>query len=248
VLTFLWRDLIGNRKARSLHLLAVSLFLGVLLIAACTGLLALIRDGIESEERQLFGGDVELDVREPLSEESLAWISEQGVVSRLTELRTMLGTVDDKFTVVELQSVDANYPLYGTVKFEPALPIQDATANLGAAIDPALAVDLALELGDTVSVGDVELTVRAIIVNQPDRAFSADVRGPPVLVSQSTLNATGLITPTSLVDYEYRVRLEGPEVDPVRGLHGDTGDFINAWRSAFPDSTADYCLLLLHRL
>ena len=239
MLAFLWRDLIGNRKARPLHLLATSLFLGVLLIAACTGLLSLIRDGIAGEERQLFGGDVELDVREPLTTDVLAWVSTQGTVSRLTELRTMIGTEEGDFTVIELQSVDENYPLYGTVKFEPPLSLKDVTADFGAAIDPALALDLALEVGDSILVGDIELTVRAIIQNQPDRALSADVRGPPVLVSQSTLNATGLITPTSLVDYEYRVRLEGPNIDPARGVHGNTGDFIDAWRAAFPDNTAE---------
>ncbi len=239
MLAFLWRDLIGNRGSRPLHLLATSLFLGVLLIAACTGLLALIKDGIAGEERQLFGGDVELDVREPLSPETLAWVSERGTVSRLTELRTMIGTQDDDFTVVELQSVDNNYPLYGTVEFEPASSIEAATQDFGAAIDPALAIDLALKVGDTVSVGEIKLTVRAIIQNQPDRAFSADVRGPPVLVSQATLDATGLITPTSLVDYEYRVRLEGPGVDPARGAHGDTAQFINDWRNAFPNNTAE---------
>jgi len=239
MLTFLWRDLIGNRGSRPLHLLATSLFLGVLLIAACTGLLALIRDGIASEERQLFGGDVELDVRQPLEREALDWIDTQGTVSRLTELRTMLGTVDDGFTVIELQSVDDNYPLYGTVRFEPAMSLQQATEAFGAAIDPALAIDLGLEVGDKVSVASTELTVRALIQGQPDRAFSADVRGPPVLVSQATLDATGLITPTSLVDYEYRVRLEGPGIDAGNGVFGNTGDFIDAWRTAFPQHTAE---------
>jgi len=237
--SFLWRDLMGNRGSRPLHLLATSLFLGVLLISACTGLLALIKDGIAGEERQLFGGDVELDVREPLNDDTLAWVSERGVISRLTELRTMVGTQNDDFTVIELQSVDENYPLYGTVQLEPTLSIQAATTNYGAAIDQALAIDLSLKVGDTVSVGELDLTVRAIIQNQPDRAFSADVRGPPVLVSQATLDATGLITPTSLVDYEYRVRLEGPNIDPARGVHGDTDQFIDDWRNAFPESTAE---------
>ncbi len=239
MLAFLWRDLIGNRRARPLHLLATSLFLGVLLIAACTGLLTLIRDGIAGEERQLFGGDIELDVREPLSAEVLSWISTQGTVSRLTELRTMLGTQDGDFTVIELQSVDQNYPLYGSLQFEPPLSMQAASADFGAAIDPALAADLNLGIGDKVLVGDIELTVRAIILNQPDRAFTADVRGPPVLVSDATLNATGLISPTTLVDYEYRLRLEGPGIDHNRGLHGNTDDFITAWRAAFPDNTSE---------
>ena len=237
--TFLWRDLIGNRGSRPLHLLATSLFLGVLLISACTGLLALVRDGIASEERQLFGGDVELDVREPLDSDALKWINGRGAVSRLTELRTMLGTEDDDFTVIELQSVDEHYPLYGSVRFDPAMSLQEATDGFGAAIDPVLAIDLGLEVGDTVTVADTELTVRALIQGQPDRAFSADVRGPPVLVSQATLEATGLITPTSLVDYEYRVRLEGPGIDPDNGQFGNTADFVDDWREAFPLNTAE---------
>jgi putative ABC transport system permease protein len=236
---FLFRDLIGHRGSRPLHLLATSLFLGVLLISACTGLLALVRDGIASEERELFGGDVEFDVREPLEADALNWIQTRGTVSRLIEFRTMLGTNDDEFTVIELQSVDDEYPLYGSVSFEPAMSLSDATDNLGAAIDPALSFDLGLKVGDEITVGDANLTVRALIQGQPDRSFAADVSGPPVLVSQQTLDATGLITPTSRVEYEYRVRLEGPGVNPDAGVFGNTTNFLNDWRATFPANTAE---------
>ena len=239
MLRFLWRDLVGHRGSRSLHLLATSLFLGVLLISACTGLLALVRDGIASEERQLFGGDIEVEVREPLDRQALEWIKTRGTVSRLIEFRTMLGTNDNEFTVIELQSVDEHYPLYGTVSFEPAITLAEATDNLGAAIDPALAFDLGLKVGDTVTIGDTTVTVRAVVQGQPDRSFAADVRGPPVLVSEQTLNATGLIVPTSRVEYEYRVRLEGPDTNPENGVFGNTTNFINDWRAAFPDNTAE---------
>lgn len=239
MLAFLWRDLIGNRHSRPLHLLAASLFLGVLLISACTGLLSLIRDGIASEERQLFGGDVEFDVREPLESNVLEWLAKRGSVSRLTEFRTMIGTDAGEFTVVELQSVDENYPLYGQVQLEPSITLQEATSGFGAAIDPALAFDLGLAVGDTLAVSETILTVKALIKVQPDRSFTADVRGPPVLVSQATLDATGLIGPGSLVDYEYRVRLEDPGSDPSQGVYGNTQNFVTAWRDAFPDNTAE---------
>ena len=94
----------------------------------------------------------------------------------------MLGTNDDEFTVIELQSVDEHYPLYGSVSFEPAMTLATATDDFGAAIDPALAFDLELKVGDTVTIGDSVVTIRAIIQGQPDRSFTADVRGPPVLV------------------------------------------------------------------
>ncbi len=239
MLRFLIRDLIGHRASRPLHLLAISLFLGVLLISACTGLLALVRDGIASEERQLFGGDVELDVREPLDTDALEWIDARGTVSRLIEFRTMLGTDNDEFTVIELQSVDEHYPLYGDVSFEPAMTLIEATDNLGAAIDPALAFDLGLKVGDTVTIGNTNITVRTVIQGQPDRALSADVRGPPVLVSEQTLDATGLIVPTSRVEYEYRVRLEDSNTNPENGVFGDTTRFLNDWRAAFPQHTAE---------
>lgn len=231
MIRFLWRDLVGSLGARPLQLLAASLFLGVLLIAACTGLLALVRDGIASEERRLFGGDIELDVRDPLNQAQLEWISERGTTSRLVELRTMAGTDDGRFTVIELQSVDDTYPLYGSVSFEPEMALADATSANGVAIDPALAADLDLAVGDTISIGGTRVDVRAIILEQPDRALSADVRGPPVLVSQATLDATGLITPTSLVDYEYRVRL-----DPG---NASSSEFRDAWREQFPNATAE---------
>ncbi len=236
---FLLRDLIGHRDSRSLHLLATSLFLGVLLISACTGLLALVRDGIASEERQLFGGDIEVEVREPLDAQVIEWIETRGTVSRLIEFRTMLGTNDGEFTVIELQSVDEYYPLYGDVNFEPAMTLTEATDNFGAAIDPALAFDLGLNVGDTVTIGNVTVTVRAVVQGQPDRSFSADVSGPPVLVSEQTLDASGLIVPTSRVEYEYRVRLEGPDINPENGVYGNTTNFINDWRAAFPSNTAE---------
>lgn len=236
---FILKDLIGHRGSRSLHLLATSLFLGVLLISACTGLLALVRDGIASEERQLFGGDIEVEVREPLSADALEWINTRGTVSRLIEFRTMLGTNNDEFTVIELQSVDEHYPLYGSVSFEPAMTLAAATDDLGAAIDPALAFDLGLKVGDKVTIGNAVVTVRAVVQGQPDRSFSADISGPPVLVSTQTLDATGLIVPTSRVEYEYRVRLEGPNINTDAGVFGDTSAFLNDWRAAFPNNTAE---------
>lgn len=83
------------------------------------------------------------------------------------------------------------------------------------------------------------MTVRAVIHGQPDRSFGADVRGPPVIVSQQSMDATGLIGPTSLVDYEYRVRLESPGINPDQGMFGDTEAFRDEWRTAFPNNTAE---------
>ena len=228
---FMLRDLRGSLRMRSLWVFCTCLFLGISLISASAGLLGLVREGLAAEERELFGGDLQVSDRQALDEAALEWLETRGTVSRLLELRTMLGTAAGDFTVVELQSVDAAYPLYGRVRLEPDLALAEAVGRgsdgtWGAAFDPVLAETLGVTVGERVSVGDIELELRALIVEQPDRSFRADLRGPPLVVDEGALAASGLVQPTSLVDFDYRVRTDE---DP------------DAWRAAlleaFPDAT-----------
>ncbi|MBX2835204.1 MAG: ABC transporter permease [Gammaproteobacteria bacterium] len=206
------RDLHGSRAMRSLWLFCASLVLGIILVSACANLLELVKQGFAEQQRHLFGGDLQISQRTPLSKEQLAWIQANGDVSLLLELRTMLGTENGEFTVVELQSVDTAYPLYGEVELSNSHTLHSAMALSddglwGAAFDPVLIEQLGLKAGQVVTIGELEMELRATIIQQPDRSLRADVRGPPVLVHKEALTASGLLQPTSLVDYDYRVRI-----------------------------------------
>ncbi len=229
--SLLLRDLRGSLPMRSLWVFCTCLFLGISLIAACAGLLQLVRSGLDAQQRALFGGDLQVSARAALEPAELDWLQANGEVSRLLELRTMLGAADGEFTVVELQSVDDNYPLYGEMVLQPLQPIAEAVAKddngvWGAAFDPVLAEQLDVKVGDRVSVGSLEVELRALIITQPDRSFRADWSGPPVLIDANALADSELIQPGSLVDYEYRVR---------------TTEEPAAWRQslseAFPEAT-----------
>ena len=229
--SFALKDLRGGASMRSLWTFCACLFLGIALVSASGGLLQLVRGGLAAQERLSFGGDLELSAREPLDADALDWLGSRGEVSLLTELRTMLGTPAGEFTVIELQSVDDAYPLYGTVRLEPDVPLADALARApdgtwGAAFDPSLAERRGLIVGDRVAVGSLELELRALVVEQPDRSLRADVSGPPLLVDAGALAASGLVTPMSLVEYEYRIRTDAvPE------------ELRDALLAEFPDAT-----------
>lgn len=210
---FMMRDLRGASKTRSLWVFGACLLLGIALIAACGSLLQLVRDGFAQQERLLFGGDVQVSQRQAITPEQQQWLEDNAQISRLLELRTMMGTEAGDFTVVELQSVDDNYPLYGEVGLEPAMTIQDAVSQSsdgvwGAAFDPALVEQLSLQVGQLVSIGSLQVELRAQILEQPDRSLRADFRGPPVIVDEGALRDSGLLLPTSLVDYDYRLRVD----------------------------------------
>ena len=83
---------------------------------------------LTADTRALLGGDLEVDSNQPLPEGALNWIKANGKVSLVTEVDTMLGTSNDRFLRVELQTTDAMYPLYGTLELEPARPLSEITA------------------------------------------------------------------------------------------------------------------------
>ncbi len=215
LLRLAWQDLRGS--GQSLWVLCACLVLGVTLVAATGGLYQQIREGLQSDSRKLAGGDLQVDARSRLPIDAIDWMQARGQVSLLIELHTMMGTVNDAFELVEVQSVDALYPLYGELTLDPPIPLADVTAlqdeRYGLAIDPVLANRLNIGIGDLVDIGDLVLEVRAVISEQPDRSLTANWRGSPVMISEEALLGSGLVQPNSRIEYEYRVRTEmNPDV------------------------------------
>ena len=216
MLELAWQDL--RASGRRLWIFVACLVLGVSLVAAGGGLYRQVADALRGDARLLFGGDVEVESPQPLPADALAWLGKRGTVSRVIELRTMLRTETGRAQLIELLSADAAYPLYGSVALQPERPLAEALAfdggahngQWGAAVDATLATRLGLKPGDRVAIGDLTLTVRALVVRQPDRSLRADWGAAPVLVAEGALAATGLVQPLSRVEYLYRVRTDSP--------------------------------------
>ena len=176
LLDLAWRDM--RRSGRSLWIFCACLVLGVSLVAAGGGLYRQVADTLRSDARLLFGGAVEVQYQQPLPAEVRSWMAQTATVSRMVELRTMLLTASGQAQLIELQSTDNQYPLYGEVTLAPQAALDATLAqrgnDWGAAIDAALAQRLGLKPGDRVNIGDLNLEVRALITRQPDRSLRAD--------------------------------------------------------------------------
>ena len=234
LLNLAWRDL--RASGRSLWVFVASLVLGVSLVAAGGGLYQQVSDALRADVRLLFGGDVEIQAQQPLSDEVVQWVQGRGTVSEVVELRTMLMTESGRSQLVELLSVDDAYPLYGTLVLEPPESLQGLLSlrggQWGAAIDQTLARRLSLSVGDTVSMGNLSLAVRAVVIRQPDRSLRADWGAAPVLIPEEALEATGLIQPFSRVQYLYRVRLD-------KAGSSSASDFRDEFLRTFPSVAAE---------
>ena len=195
-LRYALRELRGG--LRGFYVFIACIALGVMAIAGVGSVAASLSEGLTREGRTLLGGDVAFSlIQREAKPEELAFLRARGQVSVAAALRVMARGSDDKLALVELKAVDGSYPMLGQVTLEPKMPMADLLAErdgaFGAAVDSTLLARLDLKLGDRISIGNATFQIRSVVVAEPDKLAGNVGLGPRVLVSETSLRATGIV-------------------------------------------------------
>ncbi|MFI5304758.1 MAG: ABC transporter permease [Nitrospiria bacterium] len=193
--------------------------LGVAGIVAVSAISNQVENSILREAKSLLGGDIEIEVSHPISAAGLNVINrlkENGIRETLVyEMMAMAGNVDRTETqLVELKAVRPEYPLYGSLLLEPAASSSSFASSGKAWVENSLLIKLGLKPGDTIKLGQSEMTVAGVIKKEPDRITEAFSMGPRIIISESSIDKTGLIQPGSRVRYRYLLQLP-PGMNPA---------------------------------
>lgn len=197
---------------RGFGVLLACLAIGVAAIAGAGSIKAAIRTAVEQDARALLGGDLALRLtHQPVDAAQRAALEAAGRVAETIEMRAMARAADGRRSLVELKGVSAAYPLYGSLRTDPAEPLDALLAERdgawGAVAEPALLSRLGLQPGDVVSVGEARFRLTAALTAEPDRVASIFSLGPRLMVSTQAVEATGLVLPGSLIRHGYLLRL-----------------------------------------
>ena len=100
-----------------------SIFLGVFIISAVGSISENLKSEIKNKRAEMLGGNFELSTTyQEFPKNIKKWLEENGRITQIIELRTMLAYNSQselKRRIVELKSVDNNYPLIGKVLISP---------------------------------------------------------------------------------------------------------------------------------
>jgi putative ABC transport system permease protein len=171
---------------RGFYVFIACVALGVAVITGVGALADALRASFERQGEALLGGDVTLSrPHRPAEGEDRAWLWKQGRVSEAATMRAMARRPDgSEQALIEIKGVDAAYPLVGDVQLSGGLTLDEAIRRApGAAIDPALLERLGLKVGDRLSLGTIEVPIRATIAAEPDKLTERLTVGPRVLIS-----------------------------------------------------------------
>ncbi|WP_230291349.1 ABC transporter permease [Croceicoccus sp. Ery5] len=197
-------------RFRGLRLLIVCLFLGAAALSAIGTLEGAIRGELATRGQDILGGDIELlRYGQPATPDELAAMHRLGTVSGGVRMQAIasVGSGDDVVGApVQLKAIDGAYPLYGELKLEDGRSV-GAPPRGQAWVDPGLLDRLDIDEGATVRLGETQVRLTGLIASEPDRLSEGFSLGPPMLISQESLEDAGLVQTGSMARFKYRVKL-----------------------------------------
>jgi putative ABC transport system permease protein len=203
------RELRGGLQGFRIFLLCLTL--GVAAIAAVGTLRTAIQSGLEDQGAILLGGDAQMEFTYRYADDTERAYMDRIATRRseVVDFRSMAVITDDS-ALTQIKAVDANYPLYGAVTLDPAMPLADALATTdglpGAVLDPVLVSRLSLAIGDTFTLGTQQFRLTAALIREPDSTGGFTL-GPRSIVRTADLATSGLLAPGSLFETKYRLAL-----------------------------------------
>ena len=213
------RELRGGLKGFRVFLACLAL--GVAAIAAVGSVRESIQNGLDREGAVILGGDAAISLTYRFADDAeRAWLDANALeVSEVVNFRSLAVFGEGEGAergLTQVKGVDANYPIYGEVTLDPAIPLDAAFAVEngipGAVMDPVLVARLGIETDETFRLGEQTFRLTAMITREPDSAAAGFALGPRTMVRTEALADSGLIQPGTLFDSQYKLRL-APEAD-----------------------------------
>jgi putative ABC transport system permease protein len=185
-------------------LAAVTLAVGAL--TAVGFLTDRIGKAVARQANEVLAADLRLRSQEPVPPEWTALAQEYGLETADTLLFPSVVFAGDESALSALKVVSDNYPLRGAVRvadrmFGEQREVDGVPAPGEVWADGALLARLGADVGDTVSVGEIDLEVTAILTYRPDQSIGFASLAPSLLMNIRDIGRSGLIGEGSRVSY-----------------------------------------------
>lgn len=195
-------------RERDVRVVILALVVAVATVATIGLFASLLQRTLVTSASAFLAADRQLEAENgrPIPE---AWWREaearQLETARMVEFSTMVFG-NDRFQLVSVKAVDDGYPLRGEVEIQPLPDDARTLVSHGPArgevwLNPRLLRLLALDIGDTVEVGNLTLTVTGLLIREPDGGFSMAALAPRIMMHADDVAATGVVREGSRVQF-----------------------------------------------
>ncbi|MBT8097023.1 MAG: FtsX-like permease family protein, partial [Woeseia sp.] len=165
-----------------------------------------IGKAVARQANEVLAADLRLRSQEPLPAQWSALASEYDLETSETMFFPSVVFADEGSALSALKIVSENYPLRGAVRvadqmFGEQREVDGVPAPGEVWADGALLARLGADVGDTLGVGELDLTVTAILTYRPDQSIGFASLAPSLMMNIADIERSGLIGEGSRVSY-----------------------------------------------
>lgn len=198
-----WREL----KRGELWVIAFALFLAVFSVVSLSGITQSVKSALEQRSAHFIAADRVLGSSQPFDDNIFKRASELGIASaRQMQFDSMLFSAE-QMQLSTIKAVSSSYPLRGELilKRSDNLLAGDVGELAPGLIwfEPRLFDLLRVEVGQMIELGNTQLQVGGVIVNEPDAPLSVFGGNPRALMHIDDVAASGIVQPGSRISYRY---------------------------------------------
>jgi putative ABC transport system permease protein len=205
-LGFSARMLRRNLRAGELRVLMLALVIAVASVTSVGFFTDRVRRAMEHQASEMLAADRVVESTRPLRPEWRAAAKAAGLAQAETWSFRSVAMVGERLELTEVKAVDGGYPLRGALRIADAPYGTERTVTAGPApgsawLEPRLMQALDLRVGDRLLLGELSLSVGAVLAYEPDRGGEVFNIAPRLLMNLADVPATHLIQTGSLVTY-----------------------------------------------
>ena len=217
---FVARQITGAKRQSAVFVLCVAL--SMVSLVSLGSFSRSVQSSLLRDAQALHAADIIIHAHSPLPgplQEKLASLARQKVLisSRYYEFYSVLRKASGAGSLLSnLKVVEPGYPFYGKVVLASGRSFSEVLTPGSLVVEQSLLDRLQIHLGDALRVGNATLTVRDVVLQEPDRPVNFFALGPRVFVAAADLEALGLIGKESRVEYVTLAKVfQHGEVDRV---------------------------------
>jgi putative ABC transport system permease protein len=194
-------------RGGELGVLVMALVLAVGVVSGISAFTTRLQSALEQESHRFLAADAVVRGGRELPARWLQQARKNGLQQALTLVfPSMVFAGEDNMYLASVKAVSDAYPLrgeltYSAEPFAAVRPVESGPARGEVWLDSRLFPLLDVEIGQQVTIGEVDFTVVAAARSEPDQGASFYGFGPRVLMHYDDIPATGVVQPGSRVEY-----------------------------------------------
>lgn len=181
-----------------------------------------VHSSLLKDARTLHAADIIIHAHAPFSPSltgAVATLERRGALAsaRLYEFYSVVRAADREASLLAgLKVVAPGYPFYGKVELASGRPFREVLVPGSAVVEQVLLDRLHLRIGDRLRAGNATLTIRDVVLAEPDRPVNFFALGPRVFIAAADLASLGLVGKGSRVDYTILAKVrDQPELERI---------------------------------